>query len=63
MGLVTRLVSQDDLIEEAMNGASRLARSDPYTVAATKTALRLGQDLPLPQALNLETRLAAGVAG
>jgi enoyl-CoA hydratase/carnithine racemase len=63
MGLVTRVISPDDLIEEAMEAACRLAGLDTNVVAATKTALRLGQDLPLAEALNLETRLATGVTG
>jgi enoyl-CoA hydratase/carnithine racemase len=63
MGLVTRVISPDYLIEEAMEAARLLAGSDTDVVAAIKTAMRLGQDLPLAEALNLETRLAAGVIG
>ena len=63
MGLVTRIISPDDLLEEAMEAAHLLAGSDTDVVAAIKTALRLGQDLPLAEALDLETRLAAGVIG
>ena len=61
MGLVTRLAPPQTLREEAMEAARRLAALDANAVAAAKTALRLGQDLPLAEALNLETRLAGGV--
>ena len=63
MGLVTRVVSPGDLVEEALEAARRLAGLDAEVLTTAKTALRLGQDLPLVEALNLETRLAAGVMG
>ena len=61
MGLVTRLVTPENLLEESMDAARRLAELHPDTVAAAKSALRLGQDLPLAEALDMETRLAGGV--
>ena len=63
MGLVTRVVPPENLLEEAMEAARRLAQLDPDAVAAAKTALRLGQDLPLAEALKLENRLAGSFLG
>jgi enoyl-CoA hydratase/carnithine racemase len=61
LGLVTRLVTPENLLEESMVAARRLAELHPDAVAAAKSALRLGQDLPLAEALDMETRLAGGV--
>ena len=61
MGLVTRLVAPENLLEEAIDAARRLAELHPDTVAAAKSTLRLGQDLPLAEALDMETRLAGGI--
>jgi len=61
MGLVTRLVAPENLLEESMDAARRLAELHPDTVTAAKSALRLGQDLPLAEALDMETRLAGGI--
>ena len=61
MDLVTRLAAPENLLEESMDAARRLAELHPDTVAAAKSALRLGQDLPLAEALYMETRLAGGV--
>ena len=63
MGLITRVVPSEYLQEEALEAASRLAELDAGAVAAAKTALRLGQDLPLAEALKLEDRLAGGILG
>ena len=61
LGLVTRLVTPENLLEESMVAARRLAELHPDAVAAAKSALRLGQDLPLTEALDMENRLAGGV--
>ena len=63
MGLVTRIVTPENLMDEALDAARHLAGLDPNTVAAAKFALRLGQDLPLAEALKLENRLAGVVLG
>ena len=60
-GLVTRLATEETLLDEARQVARDLAALDPTARAAAKTALRVGEDLPLEEALRLETRLAAQV--
>ena len=57
-GLISRLTTPDRLEEEALTLARRLASLDPPAVAALKQSINLGADLPLPQALKLESRLA-----
>ena len=59
MGLVTRLSPPDRLLDDAGQAAAALAEGSPDTVAALKRALREGADMPLDEALKLETRLAA----
>ena len=59
MGLVTRLSPPDRLLDAASQAAAALAEGSPDTVAALKRALREGADMPLDEALKLETRLAA----
>ncbi len=61
-GLVTRLSTPAGLQGEALAFADCLASLDPAAVSALKQSLNLGIDLPLPQALQLETRLAANLA-
>jgi enoyl-CoA hydratase/carnithine racemase len=58
MGLVHRVVSRDELMQTAEAWAQRLASFDQRAVQAAKEAVRRGMDLPLPQALELEGRLA-----
>ena len=59
--IVTRIVPDDALKDTAWDVARQMASLDPVAVAATKTSLSAGADLPLDEALKLETRLA--VAG
>lgn len=59
MGLVTRVAPDPELQEAAWNLASTLAARDPQGLAAAKTALQEGADLPLGRALEVEARLAA----
>ena len=58
MGLVHRVVSNDALLEEAEGVAKELASLSPDVMAAVKTALLTGMDMPLQQGLELEERLA-----
>ena len=62
LGLVTRLVAADELMDTAWAVAHRLAASSDPVVGAVKRALREGMDLTLAEALKLETRLAARVS-
>ncbi|MSP78575.1 MAG: enoyl-CoA hydratase/isomerase family protein [Dehalococcoidia bacterium] len=59
LGLVHGVVSRDRLLGTAAQWAGQLTRLDPQVVGLAKRTLREGADLPLPQALELEMRLAA----
>ena len=59
MGLVTRLSPQERLAGAARQAAAELAQAPPRAVSALKRALCEGADMPLEEALKLETRLAA----
>lgn len=59
MGLITRLCDPGRLQTEAWQLVSELVEAEPSVVRAIKRALREGGDLSLPEALQLESRLAA----
>ena len=59
MGLVTRVVANDNLIDAAWAVADAMAILNPGAFAAAKTALTLSSDLSLADGIALETRLAA----
>ena len=59
MGLVTRLSAPESLRNEARRLAEDLADLPTEAVTAMKGLLRHGMDLDLPQALDLESRVAA----
>jgi enoyl-CoA hydratase/carnithine racemase len=59
LGLVTRVVPDEELQPAAWDLAHTLSSRDPQGLAAAKTALHEGADLPLAEALRLEARLAA----
>ena len=61
-GLISRLIHSDCLEADSKTLAHRLASLNPQAVATLKTALNHGSDIPLPQALRLETRLALKLA-
>ena len=63
MGLVHSVVPNDTLLEEAERVARLLASRSPEILAAVKTALLDGMDMPLASALELEERLAYQVIG
>ncbi|HIN24446.1 MAG TPA: enoyl-CoA hydratase/isomerase family protein [Dehalococcoidia bacterium] len=62
MGLVTRLAAPESLRHEAWRLANELAERPAEAVAALKRLLRHGMDLDLPEALDLESRVAARLA-
>ena len=62
MGLVTRLTAPESLREEAWRLVSSLAELPTAAVTALKQLLRRGMDLGLPEALDLESRVAARMA-
>ena len=59
MGLVTRISVPEELLDDAWQAAMCLASMPAGAVASVKRALREGSDMPLRDALELETRLAA----
>ena len=62
-GLITRVVPEEDMLAQAWEVAHRLASAVTGLLPAVKTALARGADLPLEEALELETRMAAQVLG
>ncbi|HJN87884.1 MAG: enoyl-CoA hydratase/isomerase family protein [Dehalococcoidia bacterium] len=61
LGLLTRLVAEEDLLGEAWRIVRRLAGLDPDLAEAAKACLRRGGDVPLPEGLRLEARVASRV--
>ena len=62
MGLLTRLTPPESLREEAWRLADRVAELPAAAVAELKQLLRHGVDMGLPEALDLEGRIAARLA-
>ena len=58
LGLLTRVVPEEDLLEQAWELCRRLANLEPRLAAAAKQALQRGADLPLADALRTESMLA-----
>jgi enoyl-CoA hydratase/carnithine racemase len=63
LGLITRIVPVEDLLDVAWQTARQLSELDGKLVLSAKAALWQGTDLRLNEALKLETRLAALVLG
>ena len=63
LGLITRVVPQEELAPEGWRIARQLGELSGELLAAVTTALRQGEDLPLAAALRLETTLAAQALG
>lgn len=57
IGLVNAVYPAQALQDKALEMAERIAKGAPYAVQACKRALREGMDLPLDEALSLETTL------
>jgi E-phenylitaconyl-CoA hydratase len=60
MGLISRAVPKERLLEEARAIASRIAANAPLAVCAVKSLARRGMDMPLREGLH-EERLVWGV--
>ena len=54
IGLVTRAVDADELMDEAMSLARRMASRPPIAVGGAKRALRVGASLPVEEGLAYE---------
>ena len=63
MGLADAVVPDDEVYSTALAMARRFAAGPTVAMGAAKQAIDEGLDLPLPQALALETRLFAGLFG
>ena len=61
IGLVTRVVPQGDLLQEARAMATTIAQNGPLAVRAAKAAVWRGLDVSLEEALRLEQLLAEPV--
>jgi enoyl-CoA hydratase/carnithine racemase len=57
-GLVGAVVAADELMDEAMNIAARIARNAPLATQAVRKAAREGRPLSLDDGLRLEQRIA-----
>ncbi len=62
LGLVHRVVPRAELLKAAERVARELASHSPDAVAAAKSAVLAGADMPLSDGLDLEQRLAARLA-
>jgi E-phenylitaconyl-CoA hydratase len=60
IGLVSRVVAPEALMDEARGIAQRIARNAPLAVRAVKSLARRGMDMPLAEAIH-EERLVWGV--
>lgn len=61
-GLISRLTPPNRLEQESLALTRRLTSLNPNTVKTLKQAVNRGSDLPLPQALHLETHLAQNLS-
>jgi enoyl-CoA hydratase/carnithine racemase len=61
IGLVTEVVSADQLLASAMAIAERIAANAPLAVAAARDAVRRALDLPLGDGLTMERAHFLGV--
>jgi enoyl-CoA hydratase len=59
IGLVNKVCAPDKLVAEARAAGEKIAQKGPLAVAATKRAVRRGQELPLSAANELERELFA----
>ena len=58
LGLLTRVVAESELMEEAWAIARQMAALEANLATATKESLVRGGDMPLSEALSMETRLS-----
>ena len=63
LGLLSRVVHQEELMDEGMRVARQLAALDGGVTAGAKECLLRGGDLPLPEALRVELRVGTRILG
>ena len=61
LGLLSRVVPAAELLDEGWKLSRQLAALEPHLAVGAKECLIRGEDLPLPEALRIEARLAAQV--
>ena len=61
MGLANKVVAHEALLPEARETAKKIAAKAPLAVAAVRTAVLRGQDVPLPTANELEAAAFAAL--
>jgi enoyl-CoA hydratase len=59
LGLLSRVAPEQELLEEAWKLCRQLAALEPNLTVGAKECLVRGADLPMPEALRIEARLAA----
>ena len=59
LGLLTRVVPEEELLDEAWKLCRQVAALEPRLAAGAKQSLARGADLPMSEALKVEARLAA----
>ncbi|WP_206460004.1 enoyl-CoA hydratase-related protein [Anaerovorax sp. IOR16] len=57
IGLVNKVVSPETLMDEAMALAAKITKNAPFAVRASKKAIQMGVELPMSEAIALETEL------
>ena len=63
LGVLTRVVPQEQLMQEAWSIASQLAALEGNLAAAAKECLTRGRNMPLAEALTMEAQVAARAMG
>ena len=63
LGLLTRVVPEEQLMQEAWRIARQLAALEGNLASAAKECLARGQDVPLAEALKMEAQVAARAMG
>jgi len=61
IGFVNRVVDDDQVVDEAMKVAHKVAANGPVAVAISKKAINEGMQMPLTQALDYEASLFANL--
>ena len=58
MGLLNKIVPEEDLLDEAFAMARRITKNAPLAVAATKQSVLEGLAMPLKEAFKNESKLS-----
>ena len=61
MGLLNKIVAEDDLLDEAFAMARRITKNAPLAVAATKRSVLEGLGMPLKEAFKNESQISQAI--